>query len=702
MKYVILSFQSMKAKLYVILFVLMLSFFILLLFYGETARNHHFILSTIYLSAKEEGKAALTTGQWEEICQTFKEYQGRMEGSVYVDLTLCSEGKELKDIYSSLYYFQWDGRKEGKNTFSEKEYQSCAKIVKTNQKKEKLRIASTWFTAQHWDSPYNEIPITTVAANQLPVQNISLVCGCMSGKDYKKLANQIQETFPSYNFRADQIDQVLGLERQKTCLFLIAVLVSLFNIALIYQYIMQEQSPHIILYQLCGCRKHQLYFISLTQAILLFIIPFTAAAVGYFLLYPTMYQLGIVSLQSAMGFSYTGTACLFCGMVTVLFFLLCSAALVRKPVRESYVERNNLLLRFAKVLSALELAVVMAGIYFIADTYHFNMRDYDKIDKFPYTGIYFSTFHDHTDGSFLKIKEKIEKTSGFLRWSFTKQEVIEDTDAVISFDPLSSQLFSMEVQKGIWFDETSQKNGKIPCVIVDNGIGDTDIGDTITIGGKDYIITGTVSPEEGYFNIADSYGNADTYALSELKSGLFPTTYRIILCSTEDAPEYVDEGTSIIAYFDKTLSEKKMTKIRQILEEEGITETFEEMKQITYQQCYYKVMEYIPFCIIFLMISIMGIVTLTVTKSKQIIRRYGITALYGCRWGQVAAGYFGKLFSLAAFMSVLAAIFAYYANIYDRNIMLLNLFISLACAFLGTILLHLLKGRKDIMACIRC
>ena len=600
-----------------------------------------------------------------------------------------------------LHRFQWDGGKEGKNTFSEKEYQSCAKIVKTNQKKEKLRIASTWFTAQHWDSPYNEIPITTVAANELPVQNISLVCGCTSGKDYKKLANQIQETFPSYNFRADQIDQVLGLERQKTCLFLIAVLVSLFNIALIYQYIMQEQRPHIILYQLCGCQKHQLYFISLAEAALMFAMPFAAAAAAYFLLYPAMYQLGIVSMQSAMGFSYTWTACLFCGIGTVLFFFPCSAALARKPIKESYVEGHSTLLRFAKVLSALELTAVMAGVYFIADTYHFNMKDYDKIDTFPYTGVYFSTFRDHTDGSFLKIKDKIENTPGFLRWSFTKEEVIRDTDAVISFDPLSSQLFSMETRKGTWFNEAQEKNGKIPCAIVDNGIGDADIGDTISIGGKDYIITGTVSPEETYFNIASSYGNADSYALSDLKNGLFPTTYRTILCSTEDAPEYADKGTSIIAYFDKTLPENEMAKIRQILEKEGITETFGEMKQVTYQQCYYKVMEYIPFCIIFFIISVMGILTLTVTDSRQIIKRYGITALCGCRWGQVAAGFFRKLFSTAAFMSVLAAIFAYHADIYDRNIMLLNLFISLACALLGTMLLYLLKGRKNIMACIR-
>lgn len=332
MKYVILSLRSMGAKLYIMLFVLVISFFMLLLFYGEVVRNHHFILSMMYFTVPDKEGQVLTSEQWEAICRTFEKYDQKIEGDAYATITLSPEGEE---IYSSQYFFQG-----GENSFTEEQYRSCAKIIKTSKKAKKLQIGSTWFTVQHWDSKYSEIPITTVVSEQLPVWNIEIVSGCMGGKDYKSMANKMQKILPSYRCTVTQMDQIIQMEWKKTYLFFAAVLVSIFNVALIYQYIVQEQRYHIVIYRLCGSRRYQLYFISLIEIMLLFAVSFAAAMAGYYLLYSGMYRLGIVSLRNTMSVSYVATAGILCGIITVLFLLLCSTNSIRRPVKELYVERE--------------------------------------------------------------------------------------------------------------------------------------------------------------------------------------------------------------------------------------------------------------------------------------------------------------------------------------------------------------------------
>ena len=330
MKYVILSLRSMGKKLYIMLFVLVISFYILLLFYGESVRNHHFVMSTMRFSAQEMGSGVLTLSQWNAICKTFEDYRGKIEENVYVTMNLCPQGQ---NIYSSLYYFQGE-----ENSFTKKQYQDCAKIIKTNQQVKEVQIGSTRLTAQQWDSGYSEIPITTVAKEQLPVWNFAIVCGSMSGRDYKTLANRLQKILPDYSCSVDQIHQVLKIERQKTYLFVVAVLVSVFNIGLIYQYIMQEQRYHTIVYRLCGCQKRQLYFISLMESMVFFVSSFALAAGVYFCTYSGMYRLGMVSLKNSLGISYVGTAAILCGVVTILLLVLCSAGTIRKPIKDLYVE----------------------------------------------------------------------------------------------------------------------------------------------------------------------------------------------------------------------------------------------------------------------------------------------------------------------------------------------------------------------------
>lgn len=330
MKYILLSLRSMKGKLYIMLFVLSVSFFMLLLFYGETVRNHHFVLSTVHFKCQKAQGEELTTQQWKDVCRAFREYEDKIEGEAYVSVTLRPQGE---DIYSSLYYFQGE-----KNTFTKEQYETCAKIIKTDKEAKELKIGSTLLSAQHWDSGYSEIPITTVAKEKFPIWDISIVCGCMSGNDYKNLGDRLQKILPSYSCSVDQVDQVIQMERQKTYLFLVAVLVSIFNIALIYQYIMQAQRYHIIIYRLCGGRRHQLYAISLVVILMLFVVSFTVAVAGYLLFYPGMYRLGIVSLKNAMGIFYIGLAGVLCGLVTILLLMICSAGLIRRPVKELYVE----------------------------------------------------------------------------------------------------------------------------------------------------------------------------------------------------------------------------------------------------------------------------------------------------------------------------------------------------------------------------
>ena len=252
------------------------------------------------------------------------------------------------------------------------------------------------------------------------------------------------------------------------------------------------------------------------------------------------------------------------------------------------------MLRIGKILFVLEMALVMAGLYFISDLWLDNMKDYEQILHFPYNGIYYSSFlDDFSAGSFHAVKKKIEALPGFRGWSYTNMETVGEKDIVISYDALSSRLFSAATIEGEWYGK--KKGDRVPCVMVDNAQRDAKVGEEIAIGGTKYIITGLISAEDAFLDISSAYGNGNGYALSELKTGLFQPGYRTIICSGDSEPEYNDQ-TSVIAYFGKDTPPDEMKRAEQILQKEGITETFAQMKQVTYRECYYKVMEYIPFC----------------------------------------------------------------------------------------------------------
>lgn len=356
--------------------------------------------------------------------------------------------------------------------------------------------------------------------------------------------------------------------------------------------------------------------------------------------------------------------------------------------------------RMAKLVFALELIVVMVGSYLIAGIYEESMKDYHKITSFPYEGIYFSTFHDHTDGSFEKVRKQVEAHPKFRGWSFTEEKLVDNQDAVISFDRLSSQLFSMDVKAGKYFTEVTEGGSAVPCVIVDNGKNDADVGDKITIDGIGYVVTGILPADELYFNIMGTYGNGTAYTLSDLKAAFLPADYRTILCSSDKTGKHRDQ-TSAIAYFDRTMSAEEMKEIEGILQKEGVTETFGQLKDVTYQECYYKVMEYIPFCAILLFASLVGMITLTVINSGRILRRYGIFALSGCRQRWMFWQYWKRLFVLSFFTAVVAAGYAWHIGMFYWQTAWLDLVLCAVYSLCGMLTLRLLKGRKNILACMK-
>ena len=329
LRYLRLSFRSMGVKLYFLIGVLAISYFMLLLFYGETVRSHHFMTAAIHFSPESTAEGdVMSLQQWDAVCDTFDQYKGQIEGHIYASVALVPQ---KGDLYSSLYYFRG-----GNNSFTKEQYQSCVKLIKTNKKQKQITFGNSVFEVQHWDSEYSEIPVTPVAKEQLPIQNLSFICGCMSAGTYRQLKEKLQKIFPAYRCTVEQIDQVIELERQKTYLFLLVVFVCIFNVALAYQYIIQKQRYHIVIYRLCGCRRYWLYFFSVCEITLLFLVSFLLAAAAYRLLYPQMYHLGMVSLRQGMELLYFGAAGIICGMITILFLLLCSIRLIRKPVKELY------------------------------------------------------------------------------------------------------------------------------------------------------------------------------------------------------------------------------------------------------------------------------------------------------------------------------------------------------------------------------
>lgn len=357
------------------------------------------------------------------------------------------------------------------------------------------------------------------------------------------------------------------------------------------------------------------------------------------------------------------------------------------------------MLKIGKILFILEMALVMAGLYFISDLWQDSMKDYEQIEHFPYNGIYYSSFlDDFSNGSFHAVKKEIEALPGFRGWSYTNMEAAGEKDIVISYDALSSRLFSAVPTEGEWF---GQKEGdRIPCVMVDNAQRDVGVGEEIEIGGTKYIVTGLISAEDAFFDISSSYGNGKDSALSGLKTGLFQPGYRTVICSGDSEPEYNDQ-TSVIAYFGKDTPSNEMKQAEQILQKEGVTETFAQMKQVTYRECYYKVMEYIPFCLLLFFVSLMGLVTTTVINSRAVIRKYGIVSLFGGRWGQIRAAYFGKLMAMLLCMVLAATVFAVQAEVFRFRILLISLLLAFLYAMIGTLVLQLVKGRRGIMECIR-
>ena len=97
----------------------------------------------------------------------------------------------------------------------------------------------------------------------------------------------------------------------------------------------------------------------------------------------------------------------------------------------------------------------------------------------------------------------------------------------------------------------------------------------------------------------------------------------------------------------------------------------------------------------------MGLVTTTVINSRAVIRKYGIVSLFGGRWGQIRAAYFGKLLTLLLCMVLAATVFAVQAEIFRFGILFASLLLAVLYAIIGTLVLQLVKGRKSIMECIR-
>ncbi|MDE6851349.1 MAG: hypothetical protein K2J67_02525 [Lachnospiraceae bacterium] len=347
MKYVWLSFRCMKYKLCILLFVLFVSFYSLLLFYGEIVRNHHFVQSSLYFSPGEGLAVPFTEEQWEGICRVFGQYRDGIEGDAYITLELTVEENVAEEMekfvmgetsvkpwyFCSKYSFQ-----EEWNTFTKEEYKAREKIVCSHRKEKKVQIAGKWYQVRQWDAGHSEIPITTVAAEKLPVKQIMMDCGCMSGNDYQGFRRKMQKILPEYDCTINVSDRLITLERQKTYLFAAAVLISVFNIALIYQFVMQEQKRRIMIYRICGCRSGQLYLLSLVEILFLFLASFLPAVLFYYAGYAGMYRLHALSLKQPPGAFYILLAGGICGVLSLLVLFFSFWQIYRRSVKELYVE----------------------------------------------------------------------------------------------------------------------------------------------------------------------------------------------------------------------------------------------------------------------------------------------------------------------------------------------------------------------------
>lgn len=347
MKYVWLSFRCMKYKLCILLFVLFVSFYSLLLFYGESVRNHHFVQSSLYFSPEEGQAVPFTEEQWEGICRVFGQYRDGIEGDAYITLELALEENAAEEMekflmgetsvkpwfFCSKYSFQ-----EEWNTFTEEEYETKKKIVCSHREEKKVQIEGEWYQVRQWDAGNSEIPVTTVAAEKLPVRQIMMDCGCMSGNDYQGFRRKMQEILSEYDCTINVSDRLIALERQKTYLFAAAVLISVFNIALIYQFVMQEQKRRIMIYRICGCRSGQLYLLSLAEILLLFLASFLPAVLCYYAGYAGMYRIHVLSLKQPPGAFYILLAGGICGALSLLVLFFSFWQIYRRSVKELYVE----------------------------------------------------------------------------------------------------------------------------------------------------------------------------------------------------------------------------------------------------------------------------------------------------------------------------------------------------------------------------
>ena len=261
---------------------------------------------TLYFSPREGQAVPFTEEQWEGIYRVFGQYRDGIEGDAYITLELAVEenvDEEMEKFmmgetsvkpwfFCSQYSFGEDW-----NTFTKEEYEAREKIVYSHRGEKKVQIEGEWYQVRQWDAGNSEIPVTTVAAEKLPVKNIMMECGCMSGNDYQGFRRKMQGILPEYDCTVNVSGRLIALERQKTYLFAAAVLISVFNIALIYQFVMQEQKRRIMIYRICGCRSGQLYLLSMVEILLLFLASFFPAVLCYYAVYAGMYRLHMLSLK---------------------------------------------------------------------------------------------------------------------------------------------------------------------------------------------------------------------------------------------------------------------------------------------------------------------------------------------------------------------------------------------------------------------
>ncbi len=297
-------------------------------------------------------------------------------------------------------------------------------------------------------------------------------------------------------------------------------------------------------------------------------------------------------------------------------------------------------------------------------------------------------------------------------------------DIIISIDKLSSQLFPMEAMRGKWFAEkTSAPRECIPCVMADNPLRDCDVGDTLEMDGKKFYVTGIISSDLSYFDIMGEYGNSDKMVLSDFVNTPLPQNYRTVLCSGALPEKYPDQ-TSVIAYFHPDAPQGELAKAKEILDTQGVTETFEEMKEATYRQCYQEVMQYFPFAMIFAVISVLSILAITIIDSRYILHCYGIYAICGCRFRTILGRYFRTILLLALLAMALVYLFIWgitaNASLYDffqsRGLESLHYIregaitpadllgsgaLCIAYAGIAGLVLLAIKGRNGILDCMK-